>query len=169
MPKADRNRPPGQYSILQDQLEISRSFGSGRGARHTIRCCDHNICYRHLLLRVVANNQSLGFGGGVYVVNGSVSLYQNLIYNNVSGVAGGGVYLTAGSEVNGATGPLTVFITNNTIYGNTIQLNPEVEDAWVDGSQVALPGYVSQIGFFKTSSLPMILTRQLRAGPRISI
>jgi parallel beta-helix repeat protein len=97
---------------------------------------------------VIANNQSLGYGGGIYVVNGSVSLYQNLIYNNVSGVAGGGVYLTGISEVNGATGPLTVFITNNTIYGNTIQLNPNIVDAWVDGSQVALPGYVSQIGFF---------------------
>jgi parallel beta-helix repeat protein len=97
---------------------------------------------------VIANNQSLGFGGGVFVVNGSVSLNQNLIYNNVSGVAGGGVYLTGISEVNGATGPLTVFITNNTIYGNTIQVNPLIQDAWIDGSQVALPGYVSQIGFF---------------------
>ena len=97
---------------------------------------------------VIANNQSLGFGGGVYVVNGSVSLYQNLIYNNVSGVAGGGVYLTGTSEVNGATGPLTVFITNNTIYGNTIHVNSLIQDAWIDGSQVALPGYVSQMGFF---------------------
>ena len=96
---------------------------------------------------IIANNRSLGYGGGLYEVNGSVSLYQNLIYNNVSGVAGGGVYLGMGSEDN-ATGPLTVFITNNTIYGNTISLNPLIEDAWVDGSQVALPGYVSQLGFF---------------------
>jgi len=97
---------------------------------------------------IIANNQSLGYGGGVYDVNGSVSLYQNLIYNNVSGVAGGGVYLGMGSEENGATGPLNVFVTNNTIYGNTISLNPDIMDAWVDGSQVALPGYVSQAGFF---------------------
>lgn len=97
---------------------------------------------------IIANNQSLGFGGGVYEVNGSVSLYQNLIYDNVSGVAGGGIYLAMASEVNGATGPLTAFVTNNTIYGNTIILNPDIEDAWVDGSQVALPGYVSQLGFF---------------------
>lgn len=97
---------------------------------------------------IIDNNQSLGFGGGIYEVNGSVSLYQNLIYNNVSGVAGGGVYLSMGSEDNGATGPLNVFVTNNTIYGNTISLNPLVMDAWVDGSQVALPGYVSQAGFF---------------------
>lgn len=96
---------------------------------------------------IIANNQSLGFGGGVYETNGSVSLYQNLIYNNVSGVAGGGVYLSMGSE-DGATGPLNVFVTNNTIYGNTISLNTLIEDAWVDGSQVALPGYVSQAGFF---------------------
>jgi parallel beta-helix repeat protein len=54
---------------------------------------------------IIANNQSLGFGGGVYVVNSSVALYQNLIYNNVSGVAGGGVFLSGISEVNGATGP----------------------------------------------------------------
>jgi len=33
-----------------------------------------------------------------FKVNGSVSLYQNLIYNNVSGVSGGGVYLGMGSE-----------------------------------------------------------------------
>jgi parallel beta-helix repeat protein len=96
---------------------------------------------------IIANNQSLGYGGGVYD-NGPVSLYQNLIYNNVSGVAGGGVYLVAGSDINGATGPLNVFVTNNTIYGNTISLNPLIGDAWVDGSQVALPGYVSQLGFF---------------------
>jgi parallel beta-helix repeat protein len=97
---------------------------------------------------VIANNQSLGFGGGVYEVNGSVSLYQNLIYNNVSGVAGGGVYLDMGSQANGATGPLNVFVTNNTIYGNIISANPNIQGAWVDGSQVALPGYVSQLGFF---------------------
>jgi len=97
---------------------------------------------------IIANNQSLGFGGGVYEVNGSVSLYQNLIYNNISGVAGGGVYLSIGSEVDGATGPLNVFVTNNTIYGNTISLNDLIVGAWVDGSQVALPGYVSQLGFF---------------------
>ncbi len=97
----------------------------------------------------IANNQSLGDGGGVYEANGSVSLYQNLIYNNVSGLSGGGVYLSipSGGD-NGATGPLTVFVTNNTIYGNTISLNTLVQDAWVDGSQVALPGYVSQTGFF---------------------
>lgn len=97
---------------------------------------------------IIANNQSLGYGGGVYEVNGSVFLYQNLIYNNISGVAGGGIYLSMISEVDGATGPLTVFVTNNTIYGNTINLNLNVQDAWVDGSQVALPGYVSQLGFF---------------------
>ena len=97
---------------------------------------------------IITNNQSLGFGGGLYEVNGSVSLYQNLIYNNVSGVAGGGVYLGMASGINGATGPVNVIVTNNTIYGNTIVLNPKVEDAWVDGSQVALPGYVSQLGFF---------------------
>jgi parallel beta-helix repeat protein len=96
---------------------------------------------------IIANNQSLGYGGGIYD-DGPTSLYQNLIYNNVSGVAGGGVYLSAASEINGATGPLNVFVTNNTIYGNTISLNPDIQDAWVDGSQVALPGYVSQIGFF---------------------
>jgi parallel beta-helix repeat protein len=97
---------------------------------------------------IIANNQSLGYGGGVYEVNGSVSLYQNVIYNNVSGVAGGGVYLSTPSEVDGATGPLNVFVTSNTIYGNVINLNRDVQDAWVDGSQVALAGYVSQLGFF---------------------
>lgn len=96
---------------------------------------------------IIANNQSLGYGGGVYD-NGSASLYQNLIYNNVSGLAGGGVYLSITSQVNGATGPLNVFVTNNTIYGNTISLNPLIVGAWVEGSQVALPGYVSQLGFF---------------------
>jgi hypothetical protein len=97
---------------------------------------------------IIASNQSLGFGGGLYEVNGSVSLNQNLIYNNVSGAAGGGVYLSMGSGENGATGPLNVFITNNTIYGNTIMLNPLIKDDWIDGSQVALPGFVSQVGFF---------------------
>lgn len=97
---------------------------------------------------IIANNRSMGYGGGVYEYIGSVSLYQNLIYNNVSGVAGGGIYLSLGSQVNGATGPLTSFVTNNTIYDNTISLNPDIVGAWVDGSQVALPGYVSQLGFF---------------------
>ena len=97
---------------------------------------------------IIANNQSLGYGGGVFVDNGSASLYQNLIYDNVSGVAGGGVYLSIPSEEDGASGPLNVFLTNNTIYGNTITVNPLIGDAWIDGSQVALPGYVSQVGFF---------------------
>src|SRR5256885_1222295 len=85
---------------------------------------------------IIANNQSLGFGGGVYEVNGSVSLYQNLIYNNVSGVAGGGVYLGMGSG-NGATGPLNVFVTNNTIYRNSISVNLLLVGGnfWIDGSQ----------------------------------
>lgn len=96
---------------------------------------------------IIAHNQSLGFGGGVFEVNGSVSLHQNLIYDNVAGVAGGGAYLAMGSE-NGATGPLNVFLTNNTIYGNTIVVNPKILASWIDGSQVALPGYVSQLGFF---------------------
>ena len=52
MPEADHDRRPGQHSFLQDELEISRSFRSGRGTGHAIGCCDHNICYRHLLLRV---------------------------------------------------------------------------------------------------------------------
>jgi parallel beta-helix repeat protein len=97
---------------------------------------------------IIANNQSLGYGGGVYVVNTSASLIQNLIYNNTSGVAGGGAYLSGPGGSNGAVGPVEVFLTNNTIYGNTIQLNRDVEDAWVDGSQVALPNAASQIGFF---------------------
>ncbi|HUK31692.1 MAG TPA: Ig-like domain repeat protein, partial [Candidatus Acidoferrum sp.] len=86
-------------------------------------------------------------GGGVFVTNGAASLYQNLIYNNVSGIAGGGVYLSAGVGP-GITGPLGAFVTNNTIYGNTISLNRLIQDAWVDGSQVALPGPASQLGFF---------------------
>lgn len=97
---------------------------------------------------IIANNQSLGYGGGVYVINTSVSLIQNLIYNNTSGVAGGGAYLSGPGDSNGAVGPVEVLLTNNTIYGNTIQLNQAVEDAWVDGSQVALTGSASQIGFF---------------------
>ncbi len=97
---------------------------------------------------IIANNQSLGFGGGVYVINGSVSLIQNLIYDNVSGVAGGGVYMSIPSEVNEPLGPIDVLLTSNTIYGNSIDLNSLIQDAWVDGSQVALGGAASQVGFF---------------------
>lgn len=41
-----------------------------------------------------------------------------------------------------------MLVADNTIYGNTITLNTLVQDAWVDGSQIALPGYLSQVGFF---------------------
>jgi hypothetical protein len=49
------------------------------------------------------------------------------------------------------------------------QPNTLIQDAWVDGSQVALPGYFSQMVFLTTLSSPMILTLQLHAGPYISI
>jgi len=98
---------------------------------------------------VIAHNQGLGEGGAIWLVNGDrVSIFQNLIYDNVSGTAGGGIYLGLVSEVGGATGPLNLLITNNTIYGNTIQLNTLIQDAWVDGSQIAFSGYVSQVGMF---------------------
>lgn len=97
---------------------------------------------------IIAHNQSHGPGGGVYTTNGPVSLYQNLIYDNVSSQAGAGVYLSATSEVNQATGPLNVFVANNTIYGNTISYDGMPVNAATDGSQVEIPGYVSQIGFF---------------------
>jgi parallel beta-helix repeat protein len=97
---------------------------------------------------IIANNQSLGFGGGVFVANGTVSLIQNLIYNNVSGLAGGGVYFDSSPYGVGPENPLDAYLTNNTIYGNTIQLNTLVEDTWVDGSQVAVVGTPNLAGFF---------------------
>ena len=75
-------------------------------------------------------------------------IFQSLIYDNVSGGAGGGIYLGLMSAVNYNPGPLNLLITNNTIYGNTINLNTLIQDAYVDGSQVAFGGYVSQTGFF---------------------
>jgi parallel beta-helix repeat protein len=97
---------------------------------------------------IIAYNQSLGHGGGVFVVNGSASLVQNLIFDNVAGAAGGGVYLAVPSTENGSSGPLQVYLTGNTIYGNTIKRNPLLQDFWVDGAQLALPGGASLLGLF---------------------
>ena len=98
---------------------------------------------------IIANNQSLGEGGGIWYTNGDqVSIFQNLIYGNVAGAAGGGIYLGFSSEINGATGPLVVWITNNTIAGNSIVPNPLLYDFYVNGSQVNFAGYVSQTAFF---------------------
>ena len=104
--------------------------------------------YAEISNNIIASNQSLGYGGGIGVWNGSASLHQNLIYDNVSGEAGGGVYLGGTSSADGAVDTMIFFVTNNTIYGNSIQINPKIFDAWADGSQVALPGGVSAIGFF---------------------
>ena len=98
---------------------------------------------------VIDGNFSLGFGGAISLVNGDeLTVIQNLIYNNTSGTAGGALYLGLVSGANFNTGPVNLFIVNNTIFGNSIVLNPDVQDAWVDGSQVAFGGYVSQTGFY---------------------
>jgi parallel beta-helix repeat protein len=98
---------------------------------------------------IIRNNQALGEGGGIWMVNGDqVYILQNLIYGNVAGEAGGGIYLGLVSEVNGNTGPINLFVTNNTIANNTINPNPNLIDDYDNGSQIAFGGYVSQAGLF---------------------
>ncbi|MGA7791590.1 MAG: Ig-like domain repeat protein [Candidatus Acidiferrales bacterium] len=99
---------------------------------------------------IIRNNVSIGFGGAISLIEGDeLTLVQNLIYNNNSGTAGGGLYLSLISEVNYNTGPVNLFIVNNTIVGNTITINSALAiDDYVDGSQIAFGGYVSQIGLY---------------------
>ena len=99
---------------------------------------------------VIRNNVSIGFGGAISLIEGDrLTLVQNLIYGNNSGTAGGGLYLSLLSEVSYNTGPVNLFIINNTIAGNTITINKTLAiDDYVDGSQIAFGGYVSQIGLY---------------------
>lgn len=132
--------------VVIDHNTIEYNVGHCEGGGIGIYAAPTNFVITN---NIIAHNQSLGFGGGIFEVNGRIqSISQNLIYDNDSGVAGGGMYISIPSEWNYSTGPLYMFITGNTIYGNTITLNPLVQDAWVDGSQIALPGYLSQVGFF---------------------
>jgi parallel beta-helix repeat protein len=90
---------------------------------------------------IIRYNTSLGFGGGIEMINGSaLSLIQNLIYGNTAGAAGGGVDLSNSSP--------DLFIVNNTIVGNTINLNALISGDYVDGSQIAFQGSVSATVFF---------------------
>jgi len=99
---------------------------------------------------VIRNNVSIGFGGAISLIGGDeLTLVQNLIYANNSGTAGGGLYLSLISGLSYNTGPVNLFIVNNTIAGNTITINKILAiDDYVDGSQIAFGGYVSQIGIY---------------------
>jgi parallel beta-helix repeat protein len=96
---------------------------------------------------IIRNNVSLGEGGGISVLGGLQTLSQNLIYNNTSGAAGAGIFMVNGSD-DYSSGPINSIITNNTIANNMISGNGDLADDWVDGSQIALPGYVSGTGIF---------------------
>jgi len=98
---------------------------------------------------VIRYNEAKGEGGGIYMDEGNqLSIIQNLIYGNTAGAAGGGIYLQSISSTNNNTGPVNLFIVNNTIVGNAISPNPLIIDFYEDGSQVALSGYVSQTRLF---------------------
>jgi len=98
---------------------------------------------------IIRNNQALGSGGAISLMNGNkITLLQNLIYGNQAGAAGGAIYLGIVSETSYASGPITSYITNNTIVNNTIVPNTMISGDYVDGSQVAFGGAASQAGFF---------------------
>lgn len=102
-----------------------------------------------ILNNTIRYNVAKGGGGAINMFNGNqLAIIQNLIYGNTAGTAGGAIYLGAISEANQNTGPVNLFIVSNTIVGNTISPNPDIADAWTDGSQIALGGYVSQSGLF---------------------
>ncbi len=54
MLEAERNRIAGEQSVLQDEPEVSRSFGAGGGGGDAVGSGDRDICYWQLLLGVVA-------------------------------------------------------------------------------------------------------------------
>ena len=99
---------------------------------------------------LISNNISLGFGGAISLANGNqLSIIQNLFYGNNSGAAGGAIYLSVMSDgTYHDTGPVNLFIVNNTFVGNTITFNPRIINAYRDGSQIAFAGYVGQTGIY---------------------
>lgn len=98
---------------------------------------------------IIRNNIALGEGGAISLINADeLTVVQNVIYGNNAGAAGGAIYLALVSGTNYNTGPVDLFIVNNTIVGNTIAQNPDLVDDWVDGSQIAFGGYVSQTGLY---------------------
>jgi parallel beta-helix repeat protein len=98
---------------------------------------------------IVRYNEAKGQGGGIYMDEGNqLSIIQNLIYGNTAGAGGGGIYLQSISNSNNNTGPVNLFIVNNTVVGNTISPNPNIFNYYGDGSQISFSGYVSQTGLF---------------------
>lgn len=98
---------------------------------------------------IIRYNEAKGQGGGIYMDEGNqLSIIQNLIYGNTAGAGGGGIYLQSTSSTNNNTGPVDLFIVNNTIVGNTISPNPQIFNYYGDGSQISFSGYVSQTGLF---------------------
>ena len=99
---------------------------------------------------IIRNNVSLGFGGAITLskVN-QISIIQNLFTGNNSGAAGGAIYVSVEPDgTNYGTGPVNLFIVNNTFVGNTITPNSFIEGDYVDGSQIAFGGYASQTGIY---------------------
>ncbi|MFZ0641361.1 MAG: right-handed parallel beta-helix repeat-containing protein [Candidatus Acidiferrales bacterium] len=105
----------------------------------------------HIINNRILYNQTLGNGGGgIYMFNGGqVWIVQNLIAGNIAASEGGGICISAGSDVNGNSGPVNSYVVNNTIVGNTIVPNGDIgSPGLIDGSQVGFPGYVSQAGLY---------------------
>jgi parallel beta-helix repeat protein len=128
--------------ILGNTIEYNKAqcYGGGIQSNGAAPIIENNV---------ISNNISLGFGGAISLLNeNQITIIQNVISGNNSGTAGGAIYLGLVSGADFNSGPVEVFIVNNTIVGNSITLNPDVEDAWVDGSQIAFGGYVSQTGIY---------------------
>lgn len=96
---------------------------------------------------VIRYNTAACNGGGIYVYVNNIPIIQNLIYGNVAGAAGGGVFFQTTSSSNYNTGPLQIFVINNTFVNNAIHPNFS-NSAYKAGSQLAFGGYVSQTGLF---------------------
>jgi len=101
---------------------------------------------------IISNNQGLEQGGGIQIINAAtfpLSITQNLIVGNYASQNGGGMNLSVpATSIPNPTGPLNVFITSNTIAGNSIAPGTPIPGYYNNGSQVVLDAYVGQIGFF---------------------
>jgi hypothetical protein len=108
--------------------------GGGQGGGMALNSAGSPLLENDVIFSNAAND---GPGGGIWIIDTSASLIQNLIYSN-SAQFGGGVYIDLSSPVYQA-----VFV-NNTLaqnVGNAVGLPG-------DGSAVYAVGYASNLAFF---------------------
>jgi hypothetical protein len=135
---------PGAPAVIGNTIESNVDSGTeGAGSNGSAGIADWGAD-PIIENNIIRNNKTYGNGGGVNIVSGGALVAQNLIYGNQAGCGGGGLSFDFGTA--DEPGPVTGFVINNVIAGNTT-FHACVFDGIGEGSQVYVWVQSSQTEF----------------------